>query len=60
MQGKGVIQLFKSYRKEYKDGEQKRDFLYVKDCVAMTLHLAATPQGERPVQHRFRPGADVD
>ncbi len=42
VQGKGVIQLFKSYRKEYKHGEQKRDFLYVKDCVAMTLHLAAT------------------
>jgi ADP-L-glycero-D-manno-heptose 6-epimerase len=41
---KGVIQLFESYRKEYKDGEQKRDFLYVKDCVAMTLHLAATPR----------------
>jgi len=44
VQGKGVIQLFKSYRKEYADGEQKRDFLYVKDCVAMTLHLAATPK----------------
>jgi ADP-L-glycero-D-manno-heptose 6-epimerase len=41
---KGVIQLFQSYRKEYKHGEQKRDFLYVKDCVAMTLHLAATPR----------------
>lgn len=37
----GVIRLFKSYRKDYKDGEQKRDFLYVKDAVAMTLHLAA-------------------
>ena len=44
VQTKGVIQLFKSYRKEYKDGESKRDFLYVKDCVAMTLHLAATPK----------------
>ena len=44
VQSKGVIQLFKSYRKDYKDGEQKRDFLYVKDCVAMTLHLAATPK----------------
>lgn len=42
VQTKGVIQLFKSYRKDFKDGEQKRDFLYVKDCVAMTLHLAAT------------------
>jgi ADP-L-glycero-D-manno-heptose 6-epimerase len=39
----GVIQLFKSYRQEYRDGEQRRDFLYVKDAVAMTLHLAANP-----------------
>jgi ADP-L-glycero-D-manno-heptose 6-epimerase len=37
----GVIRLFKSYRPEYSDGEQRRDFLYVKDAVAMTLHLAA-------------------
>ncbi|HEX5398922.1 MAG TPA: ADP-glyceromanno-heptose 6-epimerase, partial [Verrucomicrobiae bacterium] len=40
----GVIRLFKSYREEYQHGEQKRDFLYVKDAVAMTLHLAATKQ----------------
>ena len=39
----GVIQLFKSYRPQYRDGEQRRDFLYVKDAVAMTLHLAANP-----------------
>ena len=37
----GVIRLFKSYRPDYRDGEQKRDFLYVKDAVTMTLHLAA-------------------
>jgi ADP-L-glycero-D-manno-heptose 6-epimerase len=37
----GVIHLFKSYRPEYADGEPRRDFLYVKDAVAMTLHLAA-------------------
>jgi ADP-L-glycero-D-manno-heptose 6-epimerase len=37
----GIIRLFRSYRKEYKDGEQQRDFLYIKDAVAMTLHLAA-------------------
>jgi ADP-L-glycero-D-manno-heptose 6-epimerase len=37
----GTIRLFKSYRAEFTDGEQKRDFLYVKDAVAMTLHLAA-------------------
>ena len=34
------VNLFKSYRPEYDDGEQKRDFLYVKDAVAMTLYLA--------------------
>ena len=27
---------------EYRDGEQLRDFLYVKDAVAMTIHLATT------------------
>lgn len=41
VKNEGMIRLFKSYRKDYKDGEQKRDFLYVKDAVAMTLHLAA-------------------
>ncbi len=44
VQTEGVIRLFKSYRPEFRDGEQKRDFLYVKDAVAMTLHLAATPK----------------
>jgi len=29
----GVIQLFRSYNAEYRDGEQKRDFIYVKDAV---------------------------
>jgi ADP-L-glycero-D-manno-heptose 6-epimerase len=43
VQAEGLIRLFKSYRADYRDGEQKRDFLYVKDAVAMTLHLAATP-----------------
>lgn len=43
VQKTGVIRLFKSYRPEYGDGEQKRDFLYVKDAVNMTLHLAANP-----------------
>jgi ADP-L-glycero-D-manno-heptose 6-epimerase len=41
VQNENVIRLFKSYRKDFRDGEQKRDFLYVKDAVAMTLHLAA-------------------
>lgn len=40
VRGTGAIRLFRSYRPEYADGEQMRDFLYVKDAVAMTLHLA--------------------
>jgi ADP-L-glycero-D-manno-heptose 6-epimerase len=40
----GKIRLFKSYRTDYKDGEQRRDFLYVKDAAAMTLHLAGNPK----------------
>jgi ADP-L-glycero-D-manno-heptose 6-epimerase len=39
----GTVQLFKSYNSEYPDGGQKRDFLYVKDAAAMSLHLAETP-----------------
>lgn len=35
----GEIGLFKSHHPDYQDGEQMRDFLYVKDAVAMTLHL---------------------
>ena len=38
----GRVQLFRSHRDDYRDGEQRRDFLYVKDAVAMTLHLATT------------------
>jgi len=33
----GKIRLFKSYNSDYGDGEQERDFLYVKDAVEMTL-----------------------
>ncbi len=38
----GSVQLFRSHRPEFRDGEQRRDFLYVRDAVAMTLHLATT------------------
>jgi ADP-L-glycero-D-manno-heptose 6-epimerase len=38
----GRIRLFKSYRSDYQDGAQMRDFVYVKDAVEMTLHLAQT------------------
>lgn len=35
----GKIKLFRSHRPEYKDGEQKRDFIYVKDLVDVCVHL---------------------
>lgn len=37
----GRIRLFNSHRDDYGHGEQQRDFLYVKDAVEMTLHIAA-------------------
>jgi ADP-L-glycero-D-manno-heptose 6-epimerase len=40
----GRVQLFKSHHSGYKDGEQMRDFLFVKDAVRMTLHLAISPK----------------
>lgn len=39
----GRVSLFKSEHPDYRDGEQQRDFFYVKDAVAATLHLAETP-----------------
>lgn len=33
----GKVKLFKSYHPDYKDGEQMRDFIYIKDAVNMTL-----------------------
>jgi len=35
----GSVKLFKSHKDGYKDGEQKRDFIYVKDAVDMTIHF---------------------
>ncbi len=35
----GKVKLFKSYKDEYKDGEQKRDFIYVKDCVDIIFKI---------------------
>lgn len=40
----GYVDLFRSHRPDFKDGEQQRDFLYVKDAVDATLHLATHPQ----------------
>lgn len=39
-----TIRLFKSYKEGFGDGLQLRDFVYVKDCVAVMLWLFHHPQ----------------
>jgi ADP-L-glycero-D-manno-heptose 6-epimerase len=33
------VKLFKSHRTDYKDGEQLRDFIYIKDAVDITMYF---------------------
>ncbi len=40
----GKLELFRSHRPDFEDGCQQRDFLYVKDAVAMSIHLADNPE----------------
>jgi ADP-L-glycero-D-manno-heptose 6-epimerase len=35
----GHMQLFRSHRPDYQDGQQSRDFIYVKDVVDVLLHF---------------------
>jgi ADP-L-glycero-D-manno-heptose 6-epimerase len=39
----GQLKLFKSHRPDYGDGEQVRDFIYVKDAAAVTLFFHDNP-----------------
>ena len=47
-----TIQLFKSHRPDFADGQQLRDFVYVKDCTRVMLWLAGRP----PVSGLFNLG----
>ena len=38
------IRLFRSYRSGYRDGEQKRDFIYVKDAVEVLSYFIRNPR----------------
>jgi ADP-L-glycero-D-manno-heptose 6-epimerase len=40
----GTIQLFRSHRPEFGDGEQVRDFIHVADAVAVTLFVYDRPE----------------
>ena len=39
----GKIELFKSYKKDYPNGGQKRDFIYIKDVIEVMYHLFQNP-----------------
>ena len=43
IQETGQVKLFRSHRKDYRDGEQLRDFIYIKDCTAAMLWLLQNP-----------------
>jgi ADP-L-glycero-D-manno-heptose 6-epimerase len=38
------MRLFKSYRPDYADGQQQRDFIYIKDCVEVICWLLGRPE----------------
>jgi ADP-L-glycero-D-manno-heptose 6-epimerase len=40
----GTLKLFKSYHPDYSAGEQKRDFLYVKDAVDIMFYFLEHPK----------------
>ncbi len=42
----GGLKLFRSHRPDFKDGEQKRDFVYVKDVVDVCYYLYKNQQAE--------------
>jgi ADP-L-glycero-D-manno-heptose 6-epimerase len=49
IQQTGKIKLFKSHKPEFKDGEQRRDFIYVKDVVNICFwFMAGAEPGEVP------------
>ncbi|MBO8093526.1 MAG: ADP-glyceromanno-heptose 6-epimerase [Prosthecochloris sp.] len=39
----GRVELFASHRKDYPDGGQKRDFVYIKDCTSIMYWLLENP-----------------
>jgi ADP-L-glycero-D-manno-heptose 6-epimerase len=42
---KGQVSLFKSHRNDYKDGQQLRDFVYVKDLLSVIYWMATEMDG---------------
>ena len=47
----GGMKLFRSHKKEYKNGEQKRDFVYVKDLVSVCEFFYENFKNEKNVEN---------
>lgn len=43
IQQTGAMRLFRSHKEEFADGEQSRDFIYVKDVVRILKEIVASP-----------------
>ena len=56
----GSVRLFKSYNSKFKDGEQVRDFLYIKDAVVMTLMFLDKQHHDGNIQYRLGKSTDVE
>ena len=54
-----AIRLFKSHRAGIADGEQRRDFIYVDDAVAVVRWLLGDARGIGHLQRRHRQGAQL-
>ena len=49
----GKVKLFRSHNKNYKDGEQLRDFVYVKDVInAIVFLIKINLRREYIISHR--------
>jgi ADP-L-glycero-D-manno-heptose 6-epimerase len=44
----GFVKLFKSHRQDFKDGEQLRDFIYVKDLVSVIAWMMESVENRLP------------
>ncbi len=52
----GAVKLFKSHRPDFKDGEQLRDFIYVKDVVQVIYWMMQQVLGKGDTQNLLQPG----
>jgi len=55
----GKVKLFRSHKDGYKDGEQLRDFVYVKDVVAVCFWLMQNVNTESSRVNKELPGQDT-